>query len=169
MPKAVTNLRTRMKVIKLSETQSAAVPASITSDSIEKLESLQKRPAIKKLAPAVPRVRSEVISSKNPAPLGHLLLKDLVNIFKAEKVPYIRTRYLIARLCSDPSKPWASFYRGSNITARHLSTLLKSYGISSCCLYYKEGNAKGFIKKEVSAAYRSHKSKLQKKSAQPAA
>lgn len=85
------------------------------------------------------------------------LLKDLVKIIKVRKAPYIRTRDLIAGLCADPLKPWASYFRGSNITPRHLSELLKPYGVSSCCIYYKEGNAKGYLKKAVTAAYRSLK------------
>lgn len=97
------------------------------------------------------------VESKNQVSLSTQLLKDLVKILKSQKSPYIRTRDLIAALCADPSKPWASYFRGSNITARHLSALLKPFGVSSCCIYYKEGNAKGYLKKAVTAAYRSLK------------
>ncbi len=96
------------------------------------------------------------VDSKNSAlPTNNQLLKDLVKIFKLQKTPYIRTRDLIAGLCADPAKPWASYFRGSNITSRQLSGLLKPYGVSSCCIYYKEGNAKGYNRQSVRRAYRS--------------
>lgn len=86
------------------------------------------------------------------------ILDDLYKIFKLQKVSYIRTRDLIAYLCANPSRPWASYFRGSNITARHLSALLKPYGISSCSLYYKEGNAKGYKLSVITQAFRRIKS-----------
>lgn len=149
MPKTVTNLRTRMKVIKLRKS-SNVMPVDVSE--LVKLKPQKKRPRILKLEPAAVLVSPD--TSSNPA-FGHLLLKDLFKIFKAEKVPYIRTRDLIARLSSDPTKPWASYFRGSAITPRQLSSLLAPYGVTSCSLYYKEGNAKGFKKKAVISAYRS--------------
>jgi len=150
-----------MKVIKLSKIR---IGVSNISESVT-LESMKKRPAIQKLEPAAPLVSPD--TSKNPA-LGHLLLKDLVEIFKAEKVPYLRTRDLIAGLSTDLAKPWASYFRGFAITPRQLSSLLAPYGVTSCSLYYKLGNAKGFRKQAVISAYRSLKLK-QKKSVQPLA
>lgn len=101
-----------------------------------------------KLASKVDRKNSELQTNTQ-------LLKDLVKIIKVRKTPYIKTRDLIAGLCADPLKRWASYYRGSNITARQLSGLLKPYGVSSCCIYYKEGNAKGYNCESVRLAYRS--------------
>jgi hypothetical protein len=113
-----------------------------------------RRPSKEKLGQGLVRKKSG-IDCRNLLPTNSQLLKDLVKIFKLQKTPYIRTRDLIAGLCADPSKPWASYFRGSNITARQLSGLLKPYGVSSCCIYYKEGNAKGYNCQSVRRAYRS--------------
>ena len=93
------------------------------------------------------------IDCKNQLPVNIQLLKDLVKIIKVRESPYIRTRDLIAGLCAEPLKPWAKYFRGSNITPRQLSALLKPYGVSSCCIYYKKGNAKGYNCQSVRRAY----------------
>jgi len=98
---------------------------------------------------------SKVDSKNSVLPTNTQILKDLVKIFKLQKTQYIRTRDLIADLCADPAKPWATYFRGSNITPRQLSALLKPYGVSSCCIYYKEGNAKGYNCQSVIRAFRS--------------
>lgn len=116
-----------------------------------------KRSAIEKRKLANSKSASK-IDCKKSGQLEAQMLRDLFKIFKFQKSPYIRTRDLIARLCADPSKPWASFYQGSNLTARHLSALLRPYGVSSCCIYYKKGNAKGYKKEAVIEAY--HSSRL---------
>ncbi|MBV5328209.1 MAG: DUF3631 domain-containing protein [Chlorobium sp.] len=99
--------------------------------------------------------KKSVGNCQNQLPLNIQLLKDLVKIIKVRKTPYIKTRDLIVDLCADPLKPWVSYFRGSNITARHLSALLKPFGVSSCCIYYKDGNAKGYNCQSVRRAYRS--------------
>ena len=131
------------------EPHNSEVPAKIQTSNIS---ANFRRPSNGNLDQGLVRKKSG-IDCQNQVPLNTQLLKDLVKIFKLEKTPYIRTRDLIAGLCADPSKPWASYFRGSNITARHLSGLLKPYGLSSICIYYKEGNAKGYLKKAVTAAY----------------
>ncbi len=126
---------------------------SIIVNTASRLPASTKRPAIEKLKLANSKLASK-IDYKKSGQLETQILRDLVRIFKAQKSPYIRTSDLIAVLCSDPSKPWASYFRGSNLTARHLSALLKPYGVSSCCLYYKEGNAKGYKLSAVTQAFR---------------
>jgi hypothetical protein len=117
------------------------------------LPSKYKHSVFVKLKPTNSKSESKV-DRKNSVQVETQILRDLVKIFKLQKVQYIRTRDLIAYLCADPSKPWASYYRGSNLTARHLSALLKPWGVSSCCLYYKEGNAKGYKLSAVTQAFR---------------
>jgi hypothetical protein len=129
------------------------VPAKIQPSYVS---SKSRRPSNGYLDQGLVRKESG-IDCRNQLSLNNQLLKDLVKMFKLERTPYIRTRDLIAGLCADPSKPWASYFRGSSITPRQLSGLLKPYGVSSCCIYYKEGNAKGYLKKAVTGAYRSIK------------
>lgn len=113
-------------------------------------------------------------SSKKPAPVKFLksasvlngntsssqrLLKQVVKVFKQQQCDKLRTRDLIASLCSDPSKKWSTYNKGKEITARQLGGLLKPYGVASHDLYYPEGNAKGYFRKDVRKAYKRLKNK----------
>lgn len=82
------------------------------------------------------------------------LLKEVMKVFKQQKCDKLRTRDLIAHLCSDPSKQWATYNKGNPITARQLGGGLRPFGITSHDLYYRDGNAKGYIRKEVRKAYK---------------
>ena len=119
------------------------------------------------------RVTASTISngSMNPAPVkflksasvsngntssGQRLLKQVVKVFKQQQCDKLKTRDLIANLCSDSSKQWSSYNKGKEITARQLGGLLKPYGITSHDLYYPDGDAKGYFRKDVRKAYKKY-------------
>lgn len=87
---------------------------------------------------------------------GRRLLKQVVKVFKQQQCDKLKTRDLIANLCSDSSKQWSSYNKGKEITARQLGGLLKPYGITSHDLYYPDGNAKGYFRKDVRKAYKKY-------------
>ncbi|MBS0236394.1 MAG: DUF3631 domain-containing protein [Proteobacteria bacterium] len=69
--------------------------------------------------------------NSEPPSFGVRLLEDVRSIFADLGHARIPTSDLITRLCEDEEKPWSTFNRKGNITARELATLLKPFGISS--------------------------------------
>ena len=51
---------------------------------------------------------------------------------------------MIAALCEDLEKPWATFDRGRPITARQLADLLRPFRIKSVDLRFGSQNLKGY-------------------------
>lgn len=90
--------------------------------------------------------------SNNSGQASHQLLSDIYKIFRAKKAHVLRTRDIIAALCLDKEKPWATYNRGSNIVPKQISLLLndiKSHG------FWSEGvSAKGYSFELIKKAYR---------------
>ena len=87
--------------------------------------------------------------------LKETVLHDVYNIFKNQKKSKLRTRDIIDQLC-EISDVYNKFNCGNNITGRQLAYLLKPFGISSCALYFRSGNAKGYKRESVKIAYKNH-------------
>lgn len=90
--------------------------------------------------------------------LGIELLEDIQNIFdgKYKNAMNITTAELIEALCADDESPWATFNKygkDPKITARHLSTKLKPYGISSINLNRGRERPKGYLKSAFKDAF----------------
>lgn len=100
-------------------------------------------------------LKSANVSNGNNAS-DQRLLKQVMKVFKQQQCDKLKTRDLIASLCSDSSNQWSSYNKGKEITARQLGGLLKPYGVTSHDLYYPDGNAKGYFKKEVRKAYKKY-------------
>ena len=65
---------------------------------------------------------------------------------------------LLAALCADRNKPWATFCNGNKISARRLNTILqKEFGLHSKDIRFKSGVFKGFYKKMIVETYRRFK------------
>lgn len=86
--------------------------------------------------------------------LKDTILKDVYNIFKKQNKSKLRTRDIIAHL-SQKSEVYKKFNSGNNITGRQLAYLLKPFGVLSCALYFRSGNAKGYKRELVRNAYKS--------------
>jgi hypothetical protein len=72
------------------------------------------------------------------------LLADARSIFDTEDVNEITTKSLIAKLCQDEERPWATFFKGNKITDRQLARMLRKYGIVSEDVYPNGTHAKGY-------------------------
>jgi len=75
---------------------------------------------------------------------GAELLRDIEAAFNSAKLTRMKTSDLIASLCSDAEKPWATFSRGKAITPREIGNLLKPFEIQSKNLRYGEACPKGY-------------------------
>lgn len=111
---------------------------------------------IKKLESALDaHLQKNQISKKRS--LEYQIISKAMKTFKRLRCDKLRTRDLIACICSDPSGPWSTYNKGQHITARQIAGLLKPFSVTSHDLYFADGNAKGYIKKEVRKAYRKMK------------
>ena len=73
------------------------------------------------------------------------LLTDIKGVFDADSAEEISTKVLITRLCADEEWPWATYAKGGKpITDRHLSRMLRKYGIASEDVYPNGIHAKGY-------------------------
>jgi len=78
--------------------------------------------------------------------IGKRLLSDIIAIFRANNISKIRSESLIAALCADAKKPWATFCKGRNLHNQRLSALLKEFGIHSRDMRFDDRSFKGFKK-----------------------
>ena len=72
------------------------------------------------------------------------LLRDIKLIFESINGNWITTANLVAKLCEDAESPWATYNRGSQITPRQLSDLLRPFKINSIDLRLGSQNLKGY-------------------------
>jgi putative DNA primase/helicase len=63
--------------------------------------------------------------------IGVELLADIQEIFETKALSRISTIDLIAALCEDDEKPWATYNKGKAIAPRQVATRLREYGITS--------------------------------------
>lgn len=68
---------------------------------------------------------------ESQASIGGQLLEDIRHIFDRWRGDKISTADLIEELCRDEERPWATYYRGKQVTPRQLARLLSAYGVRS--------------------------------------
>jgi hypothetical protein len=101
--------------------------------------------------PAVTR-KSE--TETDATAIGTLLVSDIISLFNARNVSKMKTKRLLACLCTDQEKPWATFCSGQNLNSRKLSSLLKEFSIHSKDIRFKSGVVKGYRKEWFKRAIR---------------
>lgn len=69
------------------------------------------------------------VASESMASTGNELLADIKDVFDGRVGTKISTVDLIAALCGDPEKAWATYNRGHPLSPRQLSKQLEPYGI----------------------------------------
>jgi putative DNA primase/helicase len=75
------------------------------------------------------------------------LLADIKATFDASGLDDITTKALIAALCADEERPWASYNKGKPISDRQVAKLLKQFPVLSEDIYPpEERHAKGYKK-----------------------
>jgi putative DNA primase/helicase len=63
--------------------------------------------------------------------IGVELLADIQEIFETKRLTRISTTDLIAALCEDDEKAWATYNRGNQIKPRQVAKRLSEYGVTS--------------------------------------
>lgn len=85
--------------------------------------------------------------------IGTELLSDIQEIFEIKRVDRISSADLIAALCEDPERPWATYNRGKQITPRQVSKRLSEYGISSKTIRIGHETPKGYERDHFQEAF----------------
>jgi len=75
---------------------------------------------------------------------GVQLLSDMHEIFAAKRVDRLSSHDLIAELCADDEKRWATYNRGFPITPTQIAKRLREYGILSKTIRTGGGTLKGY-------------------------
>lgn len=84
---------------------------------------------------------------------GTELLADIREIFETRKVDRISTADLIAALCDDDERPWATYNRGKQISPRQVSCKLSDYGITSTTIRIASETPKGYLRRMFEEAF----------------
>jgi putative DNA primase/helicase len=92
-------------------------------------------------------------SSEDGGTIGNELLADIREVFESKPCAKISTADLIATLCDDDEKAWATYNRGKPITPRQIAKKLKEYGIASKNVRINFGVAKGFENEQFREAF----------------
>jgi hypothetical protein len=126
----------------------------VRTNSELSFKNVEERPLPSKPQKDEPKVIRNIEAETLISTIGKRLLADIHEIFKTRKVSNIKTKRLLAHLCSNQEKPWATFCSGQNLNSRKLSSLLKGFGIHSRDIRFKQGVYKGYRKKWFMKAYR---------------
>jgi len=84
---------------------------------------------------------------------GTELLTDIQEIFEHKRMNRISTADLIAALCDDDEKVWATYNRGRPVSPRQISKRLSDFGIKSKNVRIGYGQAKGFEIEQFQEAF----------------
>ena len=88
--------------------------------------------------------------------VGTELLGDIQEVFETKRIDRISTADLIAALCEDDEKPWATYNRGKSISPRQVASRLAEHGIRSNTIRVGVTTPKGYMRdqfEEVFARY----------------
>jgi len=85
--------------------------------------------------------------------IGTELLADIQEVFETKRIGRISTSDLIAALCEDDEKTWATYNRGKSISPRQIANKLRGYGIQSKTVRIGSDRAKGFEREQFKDAF----------------
>ena len=81
------------------------------------------------------------------------LLADIKDIFDERNVGRIFSYELIAALCADEERPWATYNRGQSMSPRQLCKRLSEYGIQPTSMRMLGENKKGYKREQFEDAF----------------
>ena len=84
---------------------------------------------------------------------GAELLADIQEVFETKRVERISSADLLAALCEDEERPWATWNRGKPITTRQIAKKLDEYGIKSVNLKIAYEVRKGYRSEQFTDAF----------------
>jgi hypothetical protein len=86
--------------------------------------------------------------------IGAQLLADIRSVFDGMDTDRLRSAELLEELTGMDESPWAEWRKGSPITARGITRLLKPYGIAKRSTRFGETTAKGYLREEFEDAWK---------------
>lgn len=92
-------------------------------------------------------------ASEDGGSVGNELLADIREVFETKRLHKIGTADLIAALCEDDEKSWATYNRGKPINPRQVAKRLRDYGIASKTIRIGHDTAKGFDLEQFAEAF----------------
>ena len=95
----------------------------------------------------------DLSEEKDDDSLNVKLLSDICECFEARELGRVFTRDLLAYLISLDERPWRTFNRGFEISARQLSDRLRGFGICSRDVRIETDHAKGYLLADCSEAF----------------
>lgn len=111
--------------------------------------------------PTLARDAALILSGGEPeSTVGDELLADIREIFDGRQESKISTADLLAVLCFDAEKPWATYSRGRPLSNHQLARKLKGYGIRSKNVRIGHDVAKGFERGQFDDAFARYLSPL---------
>jgi putative DNA primase/helicase len=98
---------------------------------------------------------------------GTELLADIQEVFEHKRMNKISTADLIAALCDDDEKVWATYNRGKPVSPRQIAKRLGEFGIKSKNVRIGYDQAKGFEIEQFQEAFARYLSTLPENPSQP--
>ena len=99
------------------------------------------------------KAASGLSEEKDDDSLNVKLLSDIREYFEARELGRVFTRDLLAYLISLDERPWRTFNRGFEISARQLSDRLRGFGIRSRDVRIETDHAKGYLLADCEEAF----------------
>ena len=90
---------------------------------------------------------------ENEEPINTKLIKDIRDYVKEHNLAEVKTRDLLNHLYSLEERPWNTFYRGREMTARQLADRMRSFGIRSKTIRFGNETAKGYLLEDMVDAF----------------
>jgi hypothetical protein len=99
---------------------------------------------------------AKVLSASEPITDGVELLRHISAVFDGTTWPAVTTKTMIAKLCEDDEKPWATWNSGKPISAKQIGALLSPFKIGSDTVHPNETDepkAKGYRRGRFAEAF----------------
>ena len=81
------------------------------------------------------------------------LLTDIRDYFREHNLSRVKTEDLLNFLYSLEERPWNTFYRGREMTARQLADRMRSFGVHSTTIRFGNETAKGYLLEDMMDAF----------------
>ncbi|RQY15532.1 DUF3631 domain-containing protein [Burkholderia stagnalis] len=92
-------------------------------------------------------------SAEQSQSTGAELLADIQDMFDAANVQKVFSADMLAHLCEDEEKPWATWNRGKPMALKQLATRLGEYGIKSAQIRIGYETKKGYLRSQFDDAF----------------
>ena len=82
-----------------------------------------------------------------------MLLSDIRDFVHEHNLSRVKTEDLLRHLHSLEERPWNTFYRGREMTARQLADRMRLFGIRSTTIRFGDETAKGYLLEDMLDAF----------------